>query len=138
MEITFREMGWVKHNDLNIRVRTAFINNDDEEIFLEVSTGVIFDKNTEERWLLITALFLIIDENTEYTRKFFPIIEKYRDLKLPYNIENLKKLLIDLNIDDPKIVFDDNYSPTNKRGYNFCNTKKKIKQSTIFDYLEAT
>jgi hypothetical protein len=104
-DIKFQEMGWVKYNDLNCRVRTAFRNKDGEEMFLEVSSGVFFDKKNENRWMVITSLFYLKDERDSYSKEFKDIISEYYKEKYNYDKANLIKLLERLGLPQPNLIF---------------------------------
>jgi len=139
VNIKLQEMGCVKYNDLNCRVRTAFRNIKGEEMFLEVSTGVFFDKKNDDRWMVITSLFYLKDKKYSYSNEFSPIIKEYYKEKYNYDKENLIKLLDKLGLPNAILIFceHEKYRVFDKNNINIGNDIKikepQYKQINLFE-----
>ncbi len=105
-----------KYNGVNCRLRTAFYNKDNHQIYLEVASGVKYMGKIGTQFIVINHLFRIDieeDKKMNYTKSLKPIVEDYHKNKREYNHDNIKQLLSELGCDE-EIQYCDYYT---KREY---------------------
>lgn len=144
--------GTERNDVINCRIRTAFTNNNGEEIYLELSSAPIYNKKEVERhWLHVDHLFYIIngigDENINGIRS------DWQDLRENYNytIGDITKWInkhLNCNFDSIEVLPDlagyrvhgDNrsYNLVDKFEYNKELTVKREEIKKYFYELEKS